>query len=99
MEITVKITDFNEEILKDLKVRLGFELNRIIAERIKTIDIDKIIHDTVEYRISNNMYVSDKMIKDFVQEKIARILKEKIDEPNIQILTPRKQPPTDEIQC
>lgn len=67
-----QISDHDSEI----RNRIEREVNRIVqekvAERVKTIDFDSLISKRIEYLIDKSKYVSDHVIRNLVQQRIAK---------------------------
>lgn len=78
MEVRIQITDAEHEI----KYKAERELNRLVekhvTEVLKNIDFAPLIFKRIEYLIDKSKYVSDSVIRNLVQQKIAREINEKV---------------------
>lgn len=78
MDIRIQITDNDNEIKYKVERILNTQLEQIVKEKLLTIDIDKLIIDKVNSLVDRSKYVSDDIIRNLVQQKIARELTDKI---------------------
>lgn len=75
----VKLSDvFNSSIKYELERRVNMEVEKHVIEHLSKIDMNKLINDNVTRTIEKSKYVTESIVRNFVQQKIARELAEKI---------------------
>ncbi len=78
MDIRIQITDSDNELKYKIEKQLSVQLEKLVIEKMNTINLDELIQKRVEYIIDRSNYVSDNIIRNLVQQKIAREIKDKI---------------------
>lgn len=76
MKVTLDIAD--SEFIRQVTQEINKKVDILYREKIKKIDLNKIIENRVNYLISQSQYVSDHIIRNLVQQKIAREIANKI---------------------
>lgn len=88
MEVKVVISDYSNDLKYTVERELNNQLNIIIREKLKDINFTSMIEKQVNYLVNKSQYVSDSIIRNLVQQRIAKeITKELIPE----ILSDKKE--------
>lgn len=62
----------------DLKTHISTEISKVVSEKVdkllNSIDINDLIIKVINSKIDRSQYVSDNIIRNFVQQKIAKEL-------------------------
>lgn len=82
MELKIQITDHSDELRYKAERQINIMVEQLVNERMKTIDFDAVIAKRVEYLVDNSKYVANHVIKNLVQQKIARELAKSILNPD-----------------
>lgn len=77
MDVRIQITD-EGEIKRRVEQQITSQLEAVIKQKLTEIDLDKLILDRVNYLIDRSKYVSDDIIRNLVQQRIAKELTGKI---------------------
>lgn len=78
MEIRIKIGDIESEIKSSVEKQLNAQIEKCVIDKFKSMDIDELIIKRIEYLIDRSKYVTDSVIRNLVQQKIARELSKDI---------------------
>lgn len=73
MEIKVELSD-NYEIKRKMEERLNAELGKLVEAKLKELDVEGIIIRRINQLVANSKYLTDNVIRNLVQQKIAREL-------------------------
>lgn len=72
MDVRIQITDSDNELKFNIERQLHIQLEKLVLEKLKTIDFDSLIEKRVDYLIDRSKYVSDSIIRNLVQQRIAK---------------------------
>lgn len=72
MEVKVVISDHSNDLKYTVERELNNQLNIIIREKLKDIDFNSMIEKQVNYLVNKSQYVSDHIIRNLVQQRIAK---------------------------
>jgi FixJ family two-component response regulator len=78
MHIHVTINDFDNEVKSIVNDLLKQKIEKTFQEVVQKIDIEQIINERIKTLIDKSKYVSDSIIRNLVQQKIARELSDKV---------------------
>lgn len=78
MNIQVSIPDISDDIKRQVRVKTIEAVDKILTEEFSKLDINDIVIKRIEFLINKSQYVSEHIIRNLVQQKIARELKDKI---------------------
>lgn len=70
MNINVSVNDLE----RDIKTEVLYQVKKRVTEEMNKIDIKSIIEQQVKTSVAVSPKVNDKQIKDFVRERIAKIV-------------------------
>lgn len=79
MNVKVEISDvFSSDIKYELQRRVNMEVEKHVIAHLAKIDMDKLISDNITRTIEKSKYITESVVRNFVQQKIARELAEKV---------------------
>lgn len=78
MNIQVNIPDISDEIKRQVRLKTIEYADRIITEELSKINVNEVIIKRIDFLVNKSQYVSDHIIRNLVQQKIAREIKDKI---------------------
>jgi hypothetical protein len=79
MNIEIKITDnFLSSFKYEIEAKVKQEVDKYITDTLSKIDFTKIVNDRITYNLDKSKYISEGVIRNFVQQKIARELTDKV---------------------
>lgn len=81
MDITINITDTNFNLKLAIENEIRSQVAKQVTEKLQTVDFDTIIKQSVEFLITKSKYVSEDVIRNLVQQRIAKQI-------TVNILTP-----------
>lgn len=81
MDITINITDTNFNLKLAVENEIRSQVAKQVKEKLNIVDFDTIIKQSIEFLITKSKYVSEDVIRNLVQQRIAKQL-------TIEILTP-----------
>lgn len=81
MDITINITDNSFNLKLAIENEIRSQIAKQVKEKLQTVDFDTVIKQSVEFLITKSKYVSEDVIRNLVQQRIAKQI-------TIDILTP-----------
>lgn len=72
MNIAITIND--DSIKQDISRKINAEVDKVIRTTLEKIDINTIIEDRIKYHVDKSNQLTDKTLRNYVQQKIAREL-------------------------
>lgn len=72
MDIRVEINGLSNDIKLLARQRLNAQIDKLVLEKLGEMDLDKLIEERVTYLIDRSKYVSDNVIRNLVQQRIAK---------------------------
>mgnify|MGYP001167364892 CR=1 FL=1 len=79
MQVEVKLSlGSNYEIKEEINRLINNQVKTIVDARIKEIDVDRLIELAIRDEINRSKYVTDNVIRNLVQQRIAKEITIKI---------------------
>jgi len=79
MQVEVKLSlGSNYEIKEEMNRLINNQVKTIVDARIKEIDVDRLIELAIRDEINRSKYVTDNVIRNLVQQRIAKEITIKI---------------------
>lgn len=72
MDLIVRVGNIEDEIKYKAERILNAEIEKIVKERLSNLDINDIVLKRVDYLIDRSKYVSDSVIRNLVQQRVAK---------------------------
>ena len=72
MDIRIQITDTDAELKFNIERKLNEQLEKLVIEKFNTMNFDIIIEKRIDYLIDRSKYLSDSILRNLVQQKIAK---------------------------
>ncbi len=72
MDIRVEINGLSNDIKLLARQRLNAQIDKLVLEKLGEMNLDKLIEERVTYLIDRSKYVSDSVIRNLVQQRIAK---------------------------
>jgi len=76
MKISIEIAkgEIEQEVQTLLTQKIDFEINRVLQDVLRKTNIEELIIERVNYLVDKTKYVSNDVVKNLVQQKIARVI-------------------------
>lgn len=78
MDIRIQITDSDYELKNMVERAIYQKLEILVLKKFQDIDFDSLINKRIDTLIDRSKYLSDGIIRNLVQQKIAREITNKI---------------------
>jgi hypothetical protein len=80
MEMNIVISDykFEREVKNLITDKIDKEINQKLQDILKTINVEDLIQKRIDYFVDKSKYVSNDIIRNLVQQKIAREITDKV---------------------
>lgn len=79
MQVKIEISDaFTSDIKYELQRKVNMEVEKHVIAHLAKIDMNKLISDNITHTIEKSKYITDNVVRNFVQQKIAKELAEKV---------------------
>jgi hypothetical protein len=80
MEMNIVISDykFEREVKNLITDKIDKEINQKLQDILKTINVEDLIQKRIDYFVDKSKYVNNDIIRNLVQQKIAREITDKV---------------------